>query len=82
MQTFKVLSAFHIKQKNALLVAVEGKDARFKSGARICDAFGRTYTIDSLARIDGISDENAAKFTSFIVKDCADIGRLVQFVDD
>ena len=34
MQTFKVLSAFYIKDKDALLVAVEGRDARFKPGAR------------------------------------------------
>ena len=82
MQIFKVISAFYIKQKNALLVAVEGEDARFKSGAYIRDAFGRTYKIDSLARIDGISDENAHRFTTFIIKDCTDIGRLVQFTED
>ena len=35
MDTFKVLSAFYIKEKDALLVSVEGRDARFKRGARI-----------------------------------------------
>ena len=51
MQTFKVLSAFYIKDKDALLVAVEGRDARFKPGARIRDAFGRTFTITALTAI-------------------------------
>lgn len=81
MQTFKVLSAFYIKDKDALLVAVEGRDARFKPGARIRDAFDRTFTITALTVIDGISDENAERFTSFIVTGANDIGRLIQFAE-
>ena len=69
MDTFKVLSAFYIKEKDALLVSVEGRDARFKRGARIRDAFGRRYEIGALVSIGGISDE------------AADIGRLIQFDD-
>lgn len=43
MQTFKVLSAFYIKEKDMLLVAVEGRDARFRRGALLEDALGRRY---------------------------------------
>ena len=79
MQTFKVLSAFYIEDRNALMVAVEGRDERFRSGARIRDAFGRRFTIYALTSIGGISEENAARFTSFLINDCRDIGRLIQF---
>ena len=81
MDTFKVLSAFYIKEKDALLVSVEGRDARFKRGARIRDAFGRRYEIGALVSIGGISDEAAQRFTRFLVPGCADIGRLIPFDD-
>lgn len=81
MQTFKVLSAFYIKDKDALLVAVEGRDERFKPGAHIRDAFGRQFTISALASIGGISDENAERFTSIIINGANDIGRLIQFAE-
>ena len=51
----------------------------FRSGARIRDAFGRRFTIYALNSIGGISEENAARFTSFLINDCRDIGRLIQF---
>lgn len=82
MNTFKVLSAFYIKEKDALLVSVEGRDARFKRGARIRDAFGRRYVIGALAGIGGISDEAAQRFTSFLIPGSAEIGRLIQFDED
>lgn len=54
---------------------------RALSPARIRDAFGRTFTITALTVIDGISDENAERFTSFIVTGANNIGRLIQFAE-
>ncbi len=79
MNTFKVLSAFYIKDRDELLVAVEGRDARFRRGARIRDAFGRRYEIGALVGIEGVPDAAAQRFTSFLIPGCADIGRLIQF---
>lgn len=81
MQTFKVLSAFYVKERDLLLVCVEGRDARFKPGARIQDALGRRYEIAALADIGGISAGNAARFTSFLVRGASDMGRLIRFVE-
>lgn len=81
MQTFKVLSAFYIKEKDMLLVAVEGRDERFRRGALLEDALGRRYEIAALADIGGISPENAARFTGFLVRGADDMGRLIRFVE-
>lgn len=79
--TFRVMSAFYLKEKDMLLVAVEGRDERFRPGAVVLDAFGRRHEIYALAEIGGISDEHAAKFTGFLVKGSEDIGRLIRFAE-
>ena len=82
MDTFNILSAFYMKDRDMLLVTVNGKDARFKRGAKFADAFGKVYEIAYLAEIGGISPENAAKFTGFLVKGDPKIGRLIRFMPE